>query len=145
MNFEAYNKTIKELLSDHIFKIPINQRKCVWDGRNWKDLLSDIFLVCDEKTDGHFIGSIVLEDAGENNAIKYYTIIDGQQRIITITILLTALYQLYLDNDLIKESEAIKKYCFAHNSNNDSFFVLENMEIGLKGMIEEVFSKKRKF
>ncbi len=145
MNFEAYNKTIKELLSDHIFKIPINQRKYVWDGRNWKDLLSDIFLVCDEKTDGHFIGSIVLEDAGENNAIKYYTIIDGQQRIITITILLTALYQLYLDNDLIKESEAIKKYCFAHNSNNDSFFVLENMEIGLKGMIEEVFSKKESF
>lgn len=145
MNFEANNKLIKELLSDHIFKIPINQRKYVWDVRNWKDLLSDIFLVCDEKTDGHFIGSIVLEDAGENNAIGYYTIIDGQQRIITITILLTVLYQLYLENNLIKESEAIKKYCFVRNSNNDSFFVLENSEIGLKGMIEDVFAKKESF
>lgn len=145
MNFEANNKSIKELLTDHIFRIPINQRKYVWEERNWKDLLTDIFLVCDESSSGHFIGSVVLEEAEEIKAIKYYTIIDGQQRIITLTILLTALYHLYLENYMIKESEAIKKYCFAHNSNNDCFFILENSEVGLKGMVEEVFSKKEGF
>ena len=145
MDFDSTNRSVKELLSDKIFKIPINQRKYVWSERNWKDLLTDVFLVCDENTKGHFIGSIVLEDNGKNDAIKFYKIIDGQQRIISIVILLSSLYQIYLEKGLLKESEAIKRYCFAFNSNNDMFFVLENAEPGLKEMVIDVFSKTEAF
>ncbi len=72
--------------------IPIYQRVYSWEKEQCKQLWDDIIKIGgNDKMDGHFIGSIlyVLDRiTHSNNALL---IIDGQQRLTTITLLLTAL------------------------------------------------------
>ena len=87
MGLEAKDNKIYSLLNDKMFIIPINQRKYVWTQDNWTDLFEDVDLMLDNKIDSHFIGSIVLKRENIQDGVKeHFTIIDGQQRILTITI-----------------------------------------------------------
>ncbi len=72
--------------------IPIYQRVYSWEKEQCKQLWDDIIKIGgDDKMDGHFIGSILYvinEIKHSDNAVL---ITDGQQRLTTITLLLTAL------------------------------------------------------
>lgn len=74
--------------------IPIYQRVYSWEKEQCKELWDDIIKIGgNDKMDGHFIGSIlyvIINDktSYSNNVLP---IIDGQQRLTTITLLLTAL------------------------------------------------------
>ena len=74
--------------ANHYFDIPFFQRNYVWDVSNWKDLLDTL---CESKTS--FLGSIILKQEqirpGETSR---FMVIDGQQRLTTMTILLRACY-----------------------------------------------------
>ncbi len=86
MSFNADDKRVYDLLNDKEYIIPINQRRYIWNKNNWTELLDDIMLVYDEKKNDHFIGSIVLKKENINDGIRnHYSIIDGQQRISTLT------------------------------------------------------------
>jgi uncharacterized protein with ParB-like and HNH nuclease domain len=84
---------------DTQFVIPVYQRNYDWEsGSNnsqCKQLLDDILHIGqnDNKT-SHFIGSIVYihDDVYHHASTKTLTIIDGQQRITTLTLLLSALH-----------------------------------------------------
>lgn len=76
MAFDAKDKSVKELFSDNIFSIPINQREYVWEEKQWNDLINDI-LFANDNNQNHFIGSVVLEDNSKKDGIGYFTIIDG--------------------------------------------------------------------
>ncbi|WP_199497807.1 GmrSD restriction endonuclease domain-containing protein [Helicobacter pylori] len=86
--------------------IPIYQRLYSWEKEQCKQLWDDIIKIGgDDKMDGHFIGSIlyVLDSiTHSNNALL---IIDGQQRLTTITLLLTALRNHLSDEVRRKEIE----------------------------------------
>ncbi|GAA8298382.1 DUF262 and DUF1524 domain-containing protein [Helicobacter pylori] len=86
--------------------IPIYQRVYSWEKEQCKQLWDDIIKIGgDDKMDGYFIGSIlyVLDGiAHSNNALL---IIDGQQRLTTITLLLTALRDHLSDEVKCKEIE----------------------------------------
>lgn len=73
-------------------------------------LLSDIIKVgSDEKKKAHFIGSIVYiqENAYHHSSVKELTIIDGQQRLTTLSLLLAALSQM-LENEILEKFSRIK-------------------------------------
>ncbi|GAA7947073.1 hypothetical protein HpMS27_09290 [Helicobacter pylori] len=87
--------------------IPIYQRVYSWEKKQCKQLWDDIIKIGgDDKMDGHFIGSIlyVINDktSYSNNVLL---IIDGQQRLTTITLLLIA-----LRDHLNDEDEFLKKF-----------------------------------
>lgn len=84
------------MLNDSIYRIPRNQRAYVWNEHNWRDLFEDIKLVTEGIASSHFIGSIVLMEEQEEDSLDVFTIIDGQQRIITLTLLLSSLICLLL-------------------------------------------------
>lgn len=88
MSFEAKEKAVDKLLNDAIYYIPRNQRRYVWNAQNWADMYDDVLLVADGVAPSHFIGSIVLKDEGKDEGLSKYTVIDGQQRILTLTILI---------------------------------------------------------
>lgn len=90
--FEARQSTVGKLLNDSIYRIPRNHCAYVWDEHNWKDLFEDIKLVTEEVATSHFIGSIVLMEE-EEDSLGVFTIIDGQQRVITLTLLLSSLIE----------------------------------------------------
>ncbi|ARK09302.1 DUF262 domain-containing protein [Fibrella sp. ES10-3-2-2] len=88
-DFLASNKTQ--------FIIPVYQRNYDWTVGQCKQLLDDILEIgYNSKTNAHFIGSIVYihDDAYTTSRIKELTIIDGQQRLTTLTLIYLVLYRL---------------------------------------------------
>lgn len=87
--------------SDKRFVIPVYQRNYDWKTENCKQLYDDLIKVirCGRKS--HFFGSIVsVHNDGEFNE---YLVIDGQQRLTTISLLLLAMYNLMKNGVLTPE------------------------------------------
>ena len=78
--------------SDKRFIIPVYQRNYDWKTENCKQLYDDLIAVVRKERSSHFFGSIVsVHSDGEFNE---YLIIDGQQRLTTISLLMLAMYNL---------------------------------------------------
>lgn len=93
---KASEKKIKDLFSEAktFFAIPVYQRDYNWQEKHCKQLFEDILSVGkDIDITSHFIGSIVYIHEGVYGiGEKEFYVIDGQQRMITITLLHIALY-----------------------------------------------------
>lgn len=78
--------------------IPKYQREYIWGKENWEELINDI----EDLGGDHFIGSIICINKSKD-ALGQTTleIVDGQQRLTTISLLFCAIYQ--LTNQKIKE------------------------------------------
>lgn len=106
MAFEARDTIISELLSKSIFEIPRNQRRYVWNQHNWKELMEDIlFTTKSQSGRPHFIGSIVLKDQGKLDGLSNYIIIDGQQRITTVTLVLISILRIFQEKQMKDDYE----------------------------------------
>jgi uncharacterized protein with ParB-like and HNH nuclease domain/predicted transport protein len=76
------------------FIVPIYQRKYSWTKQQCKQLWNDIIRAGkDDSIEGHFAGSIVYIGKGvyQSTAVPQLLVIDGQQRMTTLTLLLIAL------------------------------------------------------
>ena len=82
--------TLKELLEKQLV-IPEYQRFYVWDKENVDDLLNDLkdFFLNNENEE-YYLGTVILHNDKTN---KKYNIIDGQQRILTLLIILCVFEQ----------------------------------------------------
>ncbi len=89
------------------FVIPIYQRVYSWEKEQCKQLWDDIVKTGgNDQMNGHFIGSIVfVQDDIYTTSHNEFLIIDGQQRLTTIMLLLTA-----LRDHLNDEDEFLKKF-----------------------------------
>lgn len=105
--------------SDTQFIIPVYQRNYDWTYSQCKQLLDDILEVGqNDKTSAHFIGSIVYvhDDVYSASGINELTIIDGQQRLTTLTLVYLIIYKiaiLFDDKQLqnkINEQYLINKF-----------------------------------
>lgn len=79
--------TLAELFgTQRRYEVPRFQRDYAWENEQWEDLFVDVLRVAqDPKGDmGHFLGPIVVQDTGERHVQR---VIDGQQRLITVTLL----------------------------------------------------------
>ncbi|GAA8922349.1 DUF262 and DUF1524 domain-containing protein [Helicobacter pylori] len=86
--------------------IPIYQRLYSWEKEQCKQLWDDIIKIGgNDKMDGHFIGFILYVPDGITHSNNILLIIDGQQRLTTITLLLIA-----LRDHLNDEDEFLKKF-----------------------------------
>ena len=85
--------------ADKRFVIPVYQRKYNWSDAQCTTLWEDIKKLADKDgSSGHFIGSVVcykLTDIDLPGEIKEEIIIDGQQRITTLSLLMIAICRLY--------------------------------------------------
>lgn len=122
------------------YKVPIYQRDYSWNEEQWDDLWMDILDVKNIKNRVHYMGAIVLQNL--NN--KQYSIIDGQQRLATLSIIALAIikriqYLIDLGIDVEENEERKKLYMeqfigskegvslrysnkLKLNENNDSFY-----------------------
>lgn len=93
----AQESTIKDLFSIFLtkdeqicyFSIPLYQRKYSWSEKQWGELFSDLlysFAKADMNTD--YWGNIIVYKKDSENA---YELVDGQQRIITLLLLIASL------------------------------------------------------
>ncbi|MGL4450262.1 MAG: DUF262 domain-containing protein [Sarcina sp.] len=121
---KANEKTILRFLesSDTKFIIPIYQRKYSWGIEENKKLYDDLVNLIRNNDNFHFFGSIVsiYNDLGRD---REYLIIDGQQRLTSISLLLIALYKLInakvIDAKEINEEKIINQYIINQYSLDD--------------------------
>jgi predicted transport protein len=81
------------------FIVPVFQRDYSWETKHCLQLWKDIMQAgSTPNIKAHFVGSIVYIAADDNNAnISRWLVIDGQQRLTTVILLLTALRDLVVD------------------------------------------------
>jgi uncharacterized protein with ParB-like and HNH nuclease domain len=99
---KANETKVEDFLSSNKtqFVIPVYQRNYDWTTGQCKQLLDDIIEVgILKKMNAHFIGSIVYvhDDVYTASRIKELTIIDGQQRLTTLTLVYLVLHRLAKD------------------------------------------------
>ena len=75
------------------YRIPKYQRPYSWSAEDWQQLLDDINDDAND-SDGHYMGSIICVDAssGTPGEPRTFDLIDGQQRLTTLSCLLIALW-----------------------------------------------------
>ncbi len=109
---KASEKSLTFLRDQFIYIVPYFQRGYVWDEENWDGIWTELSA---ERSDS-FLGSIILkaEDQPYRDE-KCKTIIDGQQRLTTLTILLRAMLDYYIakgvkDNDTLQHFKELIFY-----------------------------------
>lgn len=92
---DFYRKTTLGLFdsSQKSFSIPVYQRAYSWDKDQWNTFLNDL-LEQIEGNNNYFYGNILLETIRKD---VHYEIIDGQQRITTLTIFIRAILNVLHD------------------------------------------------
>ncbi len=74
-----------------VYRVPQYQRDYSWEEEQWEDLWNDVIELHTRPDDSHYMGALVVE--GQTD--REFRIIDGQQRLATLSILvLAALAQL---------------------------------------------------
>lgn len=91
---KASETTLRNLLEGtKQFQIPLFQRPYSWTKEKWETLWEDLMKLYSNEVEGsYFLGAIVTQSIpGTADGISPYLVIDGQQRLITLTILLAAM------------------------------------------------------
>ncbi|MGL2850880.1 GmrSD restriction endonuclease domain-containing protein [Helicobacter pylori] len=124
------------------FVIPIYQRLYSWRKEQCKQLWDDIIKIGgNDKMNGHFIGSILYVLDGNTHSNNPLLIIDGQQRLTTITLLLIALRN--RSSDEVKRKE-IESYLINSNKDGDKKFRLILSESDKDTLLFLIDKNKRK-
>lgn len=96
------------------FIIPVYQRNYDWKMEHCKQLFDDLVKVIRQNRKSHFFGSIVSVQS-ETGTMEEFLIIDGQQRLTTISLLLLAIYHLLSSGKMASQDrqltdKILKKY-----------------------------------
>ena len=94
--------------ADKRYIIPVYQRKYNWKQENCQQLYDDLKKIIRDKRESHFFGSIVSSVAANGSKIEYY-IIDGQQRLTTVTLLLLAIRNLLIKKRITSAKENLNE------------------------------------
>jgi uncharacterized protein with ParB-like and HNH nuclease domain/predicted transport protein len=96
------------------FRIPIYQRTYSWTDRECLQIWDDILRVGEDRgVSAHFIGSVVYIQEGIHSVGSApYLVIDGQQRLTTVTLILEALARFVGDGEPVSgfSAEKIRNY-----------------------------------
>ena len=117
MKIESTDQDIRTMLSSGYYSIPRFQRPYSWDRENIQEFWDDI--VRDNPTD-YFIGSMVVYKDGQQR----YGVVDGQQRLTTITILLCVLRNTLAELTLKDLAEGIHGLVERRNIDNKPEFIV---------------------
>jgi len=117
MKIESTDQDIRTLLSSGYYKIPRFQRPYSWDRENIQEFWDDI--IRDNPRD-YFIGSMVVFKVGSQR----FGVVDGQQRLTTITILLCVLRNTLEQLRLKDFAQGIHGLIERRNIDNQPEFIL---------------------
>jgi uncharacterized protein with ParB-like and HNH nuclease domain len=119
---EAKARAFTFLDQEQRIKVPFFQRKYVWKEENWKDLLAEL----SNTNRTHFLGSIILKQqvpiTGEP---KEALIIDGQQRLTTLSVLLKALFDTFPADQKANCLSDIRQYLFYKKNKTDKSHLIK--------------------
>lgn len=100
----ATTMSVSALFSKNIFEIPDYQRHYAWRESHCRDMFDDIIAIAGQKT--RFMGYLTLIELGIDpirdvyqNQYQRMLVVDGQQRLTSIVLLLSAIIHVYKDEN----------------------------------------------
>lgn len=132
MNIKPYDKTIREiLLSRRQFVIPRFQREYSWDKRNYQEFFDDIIgnLKIEKgkiMPEQYFLGTMLFVGNYSEGSDQEIQVVDGQQRLTTITILFSAISDRFIGINKQTLSEQIFQYIMTKDDNGEDVRVLQS-------------------
>jgi uncharacterized protein with ParB-like and HNH nuclease domain len=109
---DARPKTVRDILhTGDQYIIPLFQRYYSWKKEHWDRLRKDIWaLMEDESKPVHFLGPLVCTPTSHfPGSVPAYQLIDGQQRLTTLTLLLAALRNVAMSRGLTNLAEEVSE------------------------------------
>ncbi len=110
------------------YRVPVYQRDYSWQEENWDDLWADILAIREDQNT-HYMGAIVLQNLND----KSYSIIDGQQRLATLSIVALA---------VIKKIQDLIDAEIEQEENQERKNLLMNTYVGAKDAVSLNYSSK---
>ena len=121
MNVEARSQTIESIFKKGQYIIPEYQREYDWTEENLNEFIYDIN---ESNEENYFIGHMVCE--GIYNGVKF-RVIDGQQRVTTITIMLSVIRDIFYTKELYNLANGLhENYIFSKDRDNNEYVILDN-------------------
>ena len=117
------------------YVLPHFQREYTWEKPEWQTLMKDIFSVYEiydeEQPPEHFMGSlVVINDGTQAGVVPVFRLVDGQQRLITISLLLCALGRLLDSDHAILQRKARRMLVNQDESGNLYYKLLPTLKYG---------------
>ncbi|OYR55664.1 DUF262 domain-containing protein [Halorubrum halodurans] len=108
IGLSATEDTVEQVLTrNYRYTVPDYQRRYSWGEEQWGALWADLNSIRPDST--HFLGSVVLiERSSGLNELNKLEIVDGQQRIATITVLLSLMREKYYELGESEQAEDIE-------------------------------------
>lgn len=92
----ATSENLRKLLSNGVrYSVPPYQRDYSWGAPEWEQLWEDVRALLAAPDSEHYMGAIVLQT--QDRRAESFTIIDGQQRLVTLSLLILATVQVLHD------------------------------------------------
>lgn len=126
--------SVSQFFEKSFFSVPANQRLYKWGENQWRKLWDDLIttleedfeekgneLISSQKAVGHFLGAVVLIGKDTCHPGDRWAIIDGQQRLTTLSILASCLSQFLSNIDegrIRKRLDVVLSEIFLSNSAN---------------------------
>ena len=132
MNIKPSDTTIKQLLlSNKQFVIPRFQREYSWDKKNYQEFFEDMVdnLSIDSGVINHnqyFLGTMLFIGDVAEVADQEIMVVDGQQRLTTITILFSALSDTFKSNNESGLSSQLFKYIMTQDDDGNDIRILKS-------------------
>lgn len=132
MNIKPYDKTIRDLLgSKRQFFIPRFQREYSWEKKNYQEFLEDMMgnLVINSgkiSADQYFLGTMLFIGNFTEGTEQVIHVVDGQQRLTTITILFSALSDRFMALGEETLSRQMFKYIMTEDDDGNEVRILKS-------------------
>ena len=94
---------IGHTVSDNKLSVPLYQRSYAWEESHVTDLYDDLLTSIRNSEDEYFIGSIVISSGDDRDEV-----VDGQQRLATISIFIAAIRDYFVNSDDPERAEDIQ-------------------------------------
>lgn len=132
MDIKPYDKTIRDLLgSKRQFVIPRFQREYSWDKKNYQEFLEDMVgnLVIKEgkiSSSQYFLGTMLFIGNFTEGTEQEIQVVDGQQRLTTITILFSALSDRFVGLGQATLSRQLFSYIMTEDDDGNEVRILKS-------------------
>ena len=132
MDIKPYDKTIRDLFgSRRQFLIPRFQREYSWDKKNYEEFLVDMLdnlIIAEGKitSSQYFLGTMLFIGNFTEAADQTIDVVDGQQRLTTITILFSALSDVFKEMNEEELSKQVFKYIMTKDDDGNPIRVLKS-------------------
>ncbi len=119
MKIRSIDKDIKDILESGFYRIPRFQRPYSWDRENIEDFWNDVIINADAD---YFIGGMVVFKPPASDTAG---VVDGQQRLTTITMILAALRNAFKEAGFSDLAGGVHRLIERYDINNKAQFVLQ--------------------